>query len=197
MARQPILLIAAALLAAAAALTSPAQTSLAYAGPQLPEGKKTITLIAASGERQDIGHVVFTPEESAATFELMIDAPEFREEFLSMRPFSCLPGEKEMWCHLAYPYTLKRQITTSELTDLEYDLLFLFKPPTSYGIDPWNGLYFKMQIDDAGGISGGVHDVNLDPLGVPPKDKTARTIAPDALTASDPATHRFARIEIR
>jgi hypothetical protein len=166
------------------------------ARPALPDGSKTITLVSASGERQDVGHVTFAKDGDGASFTVKLDAPQFAEEFLSMRPFPCIAGQKETWCHLAYPYDLKSRITPSELTDLEYALLFLFKPPAGYGIDPWNGLYFKMMLADDGAITGAVHDVNLDPLGVPPKDRSARTINAADLTPSDPETHRFARIEI-
>jgi hypothetical protein len=102
-----------------------------------------------------------------------------------------------MWCHLAYPYDLNRTITAADLADLEYSLLFLFKPPTGYGIDPWNGLYFKLALGADGALSGTVHDVNLDPLGVPPADRAVRTIHDSDLTRSDPASRRFSRIEIR
>ena len=172
-------------------------SSLAVAGSALPEGSKTITLFDQSGQSQVVGHVTFAKDGDGATFDLKMDAPEFREEFLSMRPFPCLAGEKETWCHLAYPYDLKHRITADDFGDLEYSLLFLFKPPAGYGIDPWNGLYFKMAIAANGSLSGVVHDVNLDPLGVPPKDRSARTILPADLTVSDPTSHRFARIEIK
>ena len=180
-----------------ALLVSAAATTAAHAAPALPQGQKTIALISAAGERQVIGHVNFVARADIATFELKLDAKEFQDEFLSMRPFSCLAGEKEMWCHLAYPYDLKKQISGGDLTNLEYALLFLHKPQTGYGIDPWNGLYFKMALGDDGAITGTLHDVNLDPLGVPPADKSARLIGPENLTVSDPATHRFAKIEIK
>ena len=170
------------------------------ASPALPQGQKTITLISAAGERHVIGHATFTAQpdhNDTTTFDIKLDAPEFSAEFLSMRPFSCLAGEKEMWCHLAYPYDLKKQISAADLTDLEYALLFLHKPQTGYGIDPWNGLYFKMSLGEDGAITGTLHDVNLDPLGVPPADRSARLIGPENLTVSDPATHRFAKIEIK
>ena len=169
----------------------------ASAGPKLPDGKKSITLISEAGIRFAAGHVTFKPDGDAAGFELSIDAPEFQDEFLSMRPFQCAAGEKETWCYLGYPYELKHRITADDLADLEYSLLFLFKPPAGYGIDPWNGLYFKMALGNDGSISGVLNDVNLDPLGVPPADRSARTIAASELTPADPATHRFARVEIR
>jgi hypothetical protein len=183
--------------AAVLALLSVCGANAVAAAPALPEGSKTIALISASGEKLEIGHIIFTREAEAATFVIALDAPQFAEEFLSMRPFPCLAGVKETWCHLAYPYDLARRVSAADLTDLEYALLFLFKPPAGYGIDPWNGLYFKLALADDGTISGAVHDVNLDPLGVPPADRAARLIQASDLTPSDPATHRFARIEIR
>lgn len=171
--------------------------SAAVAKPALPEGSKAITLISEAGERLVIGHVTFKKDGDTAGFELKLDAPQFQEEFLSMRPFQCAAGDKETWCYLPYPYDLKHRVTKNDLADLEYSLLFLWKPPAGYGIDPYNGLYFKLTLADDGTISGPINDVSLDPLGVPPADRSARTISPADLTPADPATHRFARVEIR
>ena len=182
------------MLAIAAAIALAAEVR---ADVPLPDGAKTITLIGASGERVAIGTATFTRAEDGASFEIALDPKRFQDEFLSMRPFSCLASDKEMWCHLAYPYDLKRKITARDLTDLEYALLFLFKPPAGYGIDPWNGLYFKMSLQDDGVVAGELHDVNLDPLGTPPADRSARTITPDQLTKSDAASRRFSRVEIK
>ena len=168
-----------------------------HAAPALPEGSKSITLISEAGGKLDLGHIEFKKDGDGATFEVTLANPEFHDEFLSMRPFQCLGGVKEMRCHLVYPYDLKRRITADDLADLEYSLLFLFKPPAGYGIDPWNGLYFKLALADDGTLSGPVHDVNLDPLGVPPADRGARTIMPADLTPADPATHRFAKVEVK
>ena len=169
----------------------------AHAEPSLPEGRKTITLVSTAGDKQVIGHVTFVKDGDGATFEVKLDAPEFQEEFLSMRPFPCLAGQKETWCYLSYPYDLKKRITASDLVDLEYALLFLFKAPAGYGIDPWNGLYFKLALAEDGSLAGPVNDVNLDPLGVPPVDRSARIIQPSDLNPADPATHRFSSVEIK
>ncbi len=171
------------------------ENALADAG--LPTGERQITLVSATGERLSIGRVNFTPEGDARAFTVTLDAPEFRDEFLSMRPFRCLPGAKEMWCHLAYPYDLKGRITAGDLTDLEYSLLFLFKPPTGYGIDAWNGLYFRLDAAADGGITGALHEVNLDVLAAPPDDRAARVITPADLTKAEAGGHRFQSIEIR
>jgi hypothetical protein len=169
----------------------------AQGGSALPEGRKTITLVGADGARLEIGHVTFTPRDTGATIAVALDAPEFRDEFLSMRPFRCLPHEKQMWCHLAYPYATKGSISAEDLADLEYALLFLHKPPAGYGIDAWNGLYFKLAPDGEGGLSGQLHEADFNVLAVPPDAATLRPIPHSALTPVATETHRFHRVEIR
>lgn len=169
---------------------------VAYAA-DLPEGKKIVSLVTASGEKTPIGSVTFTKDGDARLFTVQLDAPGFRTEFLSMRDFRCLSGEKEMWCHIPYPYEMQSRITPDNLMDLEYALMFLFKPPAGYGISTWNGLYFKLSQTDDGGFEGDTHDVNLEPLGVPPAEGVSRPLTHADLNPSDPTSHRFARIEIR
>lgn len=165
----------------------------------LPLGTKTVTLISAGGERLDIATVEFSKstEHNVRTFTVLLDQTKFQEEFLSMRPFSCLPDAKEMWCHLAYPYELERVITSDNLQDLEYGLLFLFKPPEAYGIDAWNGLYFKLALGSEGTLAGSVHEADFNILAVPPDEGQLRPITHDALSETSPTQHRFTRIEIR
>ncbi len=164
---------------------------------KLPAGQKTISLKSADGTRLVIGTATFTPDGAGATVSVQMTAPEYQDEFLSMRPFRCLAGDKETWCHLEYPYEVKGHVTAGDLVDLEYKLLFLFKPPAGYGIDAWNGLYFKLVLQEDGAISGNVHDVDLNVLAVPPEDRKARVIGHQDLTAVEPGSHRFATIEIR
>lgn len=168
----------------------------AIAEPSLPTGERQITLVSSTGERARIGRVTFTPDGEARTITVNIDSDAFRDEFLSMRPFRCLSGTKELWCHLPYPYELRGRITASDLTDLEYSLLFLFKPPTGYGIDAWNGLYFRLALSESGAVRGVLNDVNLDILAAPPDDKLARTITASDLTPAEPGSHRFATVVI-
>ncbi|MEW5963959.1 MAG: hypothetical protein AB1749_10405 [Pseudomonadota bacterium] len=163
---------------------------------QLPEGRRTITLVAVSGAELRIGHVDFKPAEGGATFTLDLDAPDFGDEFLSMRPFRCLPDRKEMWCHLPYPYETRRRIRAGDLVELEYALLFLFRPPGAYGIDAWNGLYFKLSLGADGRIAGRVHEVDLNVLAVPPDAPNARPLTHAALTPVPADAHRFASIKI-
>ncbi len=170
----------------------------AEAGPAaLPEGQKIITLTSADGTALVIGTAAFIADGTGAKVSVQMSAPEYQDEFLSMRPFRCLPGDKETWCHLEYPYEVAGHVTAADLVDLEYKLLFLFKPPAGYGIDAWNGLYFKLAVQDDGTISGNVHDVDLNVLAVPPDDRKARVVTHKDLTAVEPGSHRFARVVIR
>jgi hypothetical protein len=171
--------------------------SSAAAAATLPTGKKAITLVAADGMRLDIGHVTFAGDQAGAAIAVVLDAPQFTDEFLSMRPFRCIAGTKESWCHLPYPYQTKAHVTPDDLTDLEYALLFLFKPPAGYGIDAWNGLYFQLALAPDGSIGGALHEVDLNILAVPPMAGNLRPIARAALTPVAADSHRFARIEIR
>jgi hypothetical protein len=171
-------------------------SSIAAAEPALPQGSKTISLIAADGTRQMVGHVNFTPDGDASKFDVLLDAPEFGDEFLSMRPFRCLADVKEMWCHLEYPYDLKKRVTSADLTDLEYALLFLFKPPAGYGIDAWNGLYFKLSMTGDGSIAGTLNEGDFNVLASPPETGNMRPLANAALTPVSTG-HRFTSIEIK
>ena len=168
--------------------------SSAAAAATLPTGKKAITLVAADGMRLDIGHVTFAGDQAGAAIAVVLDAPQFTDEFLSMRPFRCIAGTKESWCHLPYPYQTKAHVTPDDLTDLEYALLFLFKPPAGYGIDAWNGLYFQLALAPDVSIGGALHEVDRNILAVPPMAGNLRPIARTALTPVAADSHRFARI---
>lgn len=163
----------------------------------LENGTKTVTLFTADGDAQVIGQVEFKPGPDGTMASFEIGAPEFENKFLSMRPFQCLTDPKEWWCHLEYPWGLRKRITLDDLTDLEYQLLFLYKPPSSFGVDAWNGIYFKLAFEDDGTVRGDVHEVDLNELAVQPKEEFSRPLTPDLLTKVKPTSHRFSRIEIK
>lgn len=180
--------------------TAATATPVTYsATTKLPLGAKTISLVSHTGERIEIGDIEFTETENSGTraFKLTLREAPFQDEFLSMRPFRCLPDRKEMWCYLAYPYEIESIISASDLQPLEYSLLFLFKPPTGYGIDAWNGLYFKLELDGQGNLTGTVQETDMNVLAVPPDAGVTRPISHDALTAVEPDTHRFYQLEIK
>lgn len=165
----------------------------------LPSGTKSVSLIAHDGTRLKIATVSFKPsdERGYIGFDVKLLDAEFQDEFLSMRPFRCMPDKKEMWCHLAYPYETKKKISKADLQDLEYALLFLFKPPKGYGIDAWNGLYFKLKLEGDGNITGTLHETDMNVLAIPPDAGELRPISHGALSEVEPDAHRFYKIEIK
>nr|MDJ0640618.1 hypothetical protein [Paracoccaceae bacterium] len=114
------------------------------------------------------------------------------DHFLSMRPFKCLEGPEKHWCHVPYPYEIRRDLS-ADLTDLEYDFLFLWKAATDYGIDTWNGVYYRLEADGAG-FAGTLHELDLGQLAVPPAAGELRPIAEKDLHEADPESHWLPRL---
>ncbi|GLO72825.1 hypothetical protein MACH17_43420 [Phaeobacter inhibens] len=123
----------------------------------------------------------------------MTEAP-FSDHFLSMRPFKCLEGPAKHWCHVPYPYEIKRNVSR-ELTDLEYDFLFVWKGATDYGINMWNGVYYKFS-DENGQWTGILHEMDMDALSAPPPAGELRPLSENDLHSSDPESHWLPRIVI-
>ncbi|MGD9785660.1 MAG: hypothetical protein AB7E80_05400 [Hyphomicrobiaceae bacterium] len=168
-------------------------------GGKALEGRKTIRVVDASGSALEIGHVTFTPtaEGGAAKIAVVLDGPDFKDEFLSMRPFRCIGRPKQMWCHLAYPYPIVDQVSMDDLRDLEYRLLFLWRPYDKVGVDAWNGLYFKLEPHADGSIVGRLNEADFNVLAVPPGEGVMRPVTHKDLTEAQPGQHAFDRIEIR
>ncbi|MGQ0671927.1 MAG: hypothetical protein ACT4N2_03475 [Hyphomicrobium sp.] len=163
----------------------------------LPDGTRSITFIAADGTRQPVGKVTFVHDGDGARIEVKLDAPEFTDEFLSMRPFRCLSGPKQQWCHLPYGYDIKGRVTAADLMDLEYMLMFIWRTYERVGADAWNGLYFKLALAPDGSIAGDLHEADFNILAVPPDDPTVRPVTHRDLTPAQPGNHLFDRVEIR
>lgn len=155
----------------------------------------TITLQASDEETVDVGQVTFTKADDGYHYQLTIDEDRFEKQFLSMRPFDCLQKPKIMICHLPYPYQSNRFITADDMSDLEYELMFLHKYPGAYGIDAYNGIYYQMQVTEKG-IEGQLHDVDFNVLKVPPEDDNLRPITPDMLYTANPGKHWFMKVLI-
>lgn len=159
-------------------------------------GTKEIVLVSANNQPMVIGSILFTQQSEKIQYKIEFEEELFHNEFLSMRPFQCIHQDKKMLCHLVYPYDKQGYITESDLTDLEYDLLFLHKGAKDYGIDAWNGLYYKLEID-AGNIKGALHEVDLNVLVAPPEEGDLRPITQDMLYPAEPEQHLYPSIEIR
>lgn len=124
----------------------------------------------------------------------MADAP-FTDHFLSMRPFRCLEGPQKHWCHVPYPYEIARSLS-ADLTDLEYDFLFVWKGATEYGINMWNGVYYKLEEAD-GQFIGTLHEMDMDRLSAPPEAGNLRPLKASDLHESDPESHWLPRLVVK
>ncbi|MEP3948162.1 hypothetical protein [Ascidiaceihabitans sp.] len=159
--------------------------------PMVQAETKSVYLEDIAGARIQIASV-----DVAATGDYKItmsDAP-FTDHFLSMRPFRCLQGPAKHWCFVPYPYEIERNIS-DDLTDLEYDFLFVWKGATDYGINMWNGVYYKMQQVE-GRVSGTLHEMDMDILSAPPATGDLRPVAEKHLHESDPESHWLPRLVI-
>lgn len=131
---------------------------------------------------------------SDGTYQVSMAAEPFEDHFLSMRPFKCLEGPSKHWCHVPYPYEIKRNIS-SELTDLEYDFLFVWKGASEYGINMWNGVYYKLS-EENGRWIGMLHEMDMDTLSAPPPAGELRPLSAKDLHTSDPESHWLPRLVI-
>ena len=158
-----------------------------------PDGQYTVTLEGHS-ESIAIGTVNFTKDGDGYRYKLTLDDSKFSDQFLSMRPFKCLDGET-MICHLAYPYEKGQRISAGDMMDLEYDFLFIARSPSEYGINPYNGRYYRLRITD-NGLEGAIYAVDLDILAAPPDDGVTRPLTADVLDELEAERERFGRIVI-
>jgi len=79
------------------------------------------------------------------------DAP-FTSHFLSMR----------LQCRSDYPYKKDTHISADDLGNLEYDLLSLVKQTDEFGVDFWNGRYYRLRWDGQAIVGTAVAvDMNL------------------------------------
>jgi hypothetical protein len=155
-------------------------------------GIKTVSLIGNNGEKIVIGKVRFTQQVGGTKAEFTADPKVFEERFLAMRPFLCLDGDKHSYCH--FPYKSPQLIRDDDLTDLEYQFMFLRKPRNSVSLDPTNGLYYELK-KTATGFEGALREVDMTPIIVPEGDMT-RPIKRENLFVSDPTGHWLPKLVI-
>lgn len=154
-------------------------------------GHKSVVLLANDGSRVVIGQVRFQRQGDGYDFGFEPDASKFTERFLAMRPFLCLDGPTQSLCHFAY--ATPRHITELDLTDLEYELMFLRKPRQAVSVDAFNGIYYELRVTP-GGLAGELREVDMTPIVVP--DGSKRPIRRENLEKSDPAGHWLPRMVI-
>lgn len=152
---------------------------------------RAVFLEDLQGTRIEIATLEIDPEGSYSLE--MAEAP-FENHFLSMRPFRCLEGPQKNWCYVPYPYEIKRNIS-DDLVDLEYDFLFVWKDAKDYGINMWNGVYYKIE-EVEGQLTGALHEMDMDKLSAPPPAGELRPVQAKDLHESDPESHWLPRLVI-
>ena len=156
-----------------------------------------VTLQGVGDNSLLIGQLEITDD----SHEFEPDEKLFTNHFLSMRPFRCFNQNKVMWCYLPYPYEKPVKVTAEDMRSLEYDLLFIHRGANDYGIDAWNGLYFK--IDDvsksAGAVSeivGHLREVDLNILASPPENGVVWPITEEDLHVDESDRHVFNKVRL-
>ena len=161
-------------------------------------GSFSVILESVDGATLEIGQL----EVDAVSREFEPDENLFTNHFLSMRPFRCFDHDKVMWCHLPYPYEKPVAVTTGDLRSVEYDLLFIHRSANDYGIDAWNGLYFKMKPDSVNTAAGDtelvgeLREVDLNILASPPENGVVWPITEEDLHVDESDRHVFSKIRL-
>lgn len=149
----------------------------------LEDGQHAVYLQDASGDRLHVADL----DVKGGAYSVEMNDEAFTDHFLSMRPFKCLEGPRKMWCHVPYPYEIARQ-ASHDLIDLEYDFLFVWKGAGDYGINMWNGVYYRLE-DTGDSITGTLHEMNMDILSAPPDAGDLRPIREIDLEPGEPDSH--------
>ncbi|MEZ5528434.1 MAG: hypothetical protein R3E57_00590 [Porticoccaceae bacterium] len=168
----------------------------ALANGDFPLGQKSIYLKDNKSVEYPIGGVDFSrAADETITYTLHIDTERFTDFFLSMKEMKCLEG-KEIWCFIPYPYQHPRSVSRGDLRWLEHDLLFMFKTPSEFGANLWNGIYYDMTIDN-GAIHGTARAVDLNAISSPPDDLTTPPYGEFDIEDLEPAARWLPYLEIR
>ncbi|MEW5056651.1 MAG: hypothetical protein AB1Y25_03425 [Cycloclasticus sp.] len=158
-------------------------------------GQKNVYLQSGAGELLLIAEISFQPVDDKIHYQLTIVDEVFSNQFLLMRPFQCLMGAAQVMCHVPYPYLKKGFVLKSDLRDLSYDLLFLHKKPSEYGINLWNGMFYKFELlDDT--VVGSVFEVDMNIIASPP-DNAEEPFPADEIFSADMANYVYPKILIK
>ncbi|MEL6467244.1 MAG: hypothetical protein AAFQ58_19960 [Pseudomonadota bacterium] len=153
--------------------------------------ERAVYLETNEGMRIQIAKIALDTDGS---YSIAMAAEPFADHFLSMRPFRCIEGPSKHWCHVPYPYDILRNIG-ADLIDLEYDFLFIWKGATEYGINMWNGVYYKLDdVDEQ--LVGTLHEMDMGVLSAPPESGNLRPVRAEDLHESDPDSHWLPRLVI-
>lgn len=156
-----------------------------------------VLLSGKEGEPLDIGQITFADNgDGQFGIDVEIDSDTFNNHFLSMRPFECIDDAAEWYCYQPYPYELNNVVTVDDVSDLEYQLLFIRKTQKEFGIDAWNGMYFKLAQNDDGQWRGKMLEGDLNVLQSPPEGNT-KPIDLSEFIEADPDIRRFTEITLQ
>jgi len=161
----------------------------------ISDGTRDVVLHPANGDPITIAKVTFVPDGEEYRYAINWNDELFADHFLSMRPFKCLEGAEKLWCRVPYPYEIARTVKATELIDLEYDLMFVWKNEGEYGINLWNGVYYRLEADETK-LVGVMHDIDMNVLASPPEDGNLRPVTDGDLEEADADSHWLPRLTV-
>ncbi len=168
------------------------------AGPAMAwelSGTHAVELVRQDGSAVLLGDIRFEPAGDRIAFRFEPEHKAYKDYFLSMKEFKCIDGEREVFCHVPYPYPNPQSVTPRDLVWLEHAFLFLHKNPSEFGAKLWNGVIYRMAITDEG-IVGTPQAVDLNLIGVPPSGD-APPYGAGERTDIEPGAREFGRLRIR
>ncbi len=173
-------------------------------GSELLQGSRQIHLLDKADQPLLIATIDFfrldetaenDPNRAAVGYRLTFESKHLHDHFLSMKEMKCLEGP-ELWCHIPYPYDNPRSVTPTDLRWLEHDLLFLFKRSGEFGANFWNGIYYRLTIEDDR-ILGSAQAVDLNLLASPPAELDVPPVSEADLDEADSNKRWLPKLEIR
>ncbi len=159
-------------------------------------GEKEIALHTNDGKSISIGTVTFTTHEEKTVFSLHLDYAKFKDFFLSMKEFKCLEGPNEVQCHVPYPYPNPATVSRTDLRWLEHSLLFVYKLPKDFGMNLWNGIYYRLELTEQG-IVGTPQAIDLNLIASPAVGPLRPPYGPMERNDMTPGSRWISTISIR
>ena len=117
-------------------------------------------------------------------------AENMEEYFLAMRPFLCLTGPVQRLCW----FPVKNEealVNDSDLLPLEYALMFMRTRTHDLHVNPFNGLYYKLQ-REGDRLVGRLFEVDMAPFIAPdilPVEERKRPLKAADFFEADPGSN--------
>ena len=160
-------------------------------------GKHEIVLSNAAGERQVLGHVIFSDGGNGKMAFRIAMSEKMEDYFLAMRPFLCLTGSAQRLCWFPV-HNEEALISEDDLLPLEYALMFMRTKPKGLHLNPFDGLYYKMHWQ-GNRIVGELHEVDMAPFIAPdimPPDQRKRPLQDKDFFDADPGSNWLPQLSI-